>query len=396
MNKMRFLGTSDRKLDRPLRVTMLGLRGFPDVQGGVERHVQNLSCALVDRGCDVEAIMRSPYVVAGLGRKWRNVRVVTLWSPRISGVEAVVHTFFGVLRAAWSRPDILHLHAIGPALFAPLARAMALRVVVTHHSDNYDNPKWNLAGRMALRLGEWAGITYANGYIGVSQFIADRIRRSYGVDIRVIPNGVDAPVKSLTQSVLDELGLTPHRYVLSVARIDPIKRLLDLVSAFARAQSSDWKLVLVGDTYYSSEYAQALAKAVSNVSGVIMLGYQSPAVLAQLYAHAAVFVLPSKHEGNPIALLEALSYGIPAIVSDIPSHRDIDTPLLQRVPVGDIDALSETLRAVFTATAVKRMDATERERFLRKYDWSTIAESTLGVYLNALDETRPSGFGVSR
>jgi glycosyltransferase involved in cell wall biosynthesis len=384
---MRFLRNSESKLDGPLRVTMLGLRGFPDVQGGVERHVQNLSCALVNRGCDVEAIMRSPYVVAGVGRKWRNVRVVPLWAPRVTGVEAVVHTFFGVLRAAWSRPDILHIHAIGPALFAPLARAMGLRVVVTHHSDNYNNPKWNLAGRMLLRLGEWAGTTYANGYISVSQYIADRIQRSHGVEVKVIPNGVDGPVKSPTQSLLNELGLTPHRYALSVARVDPVKRLLDLISAFARARSSDWKLVLVGDTYYSTRYAQAVTEAARNVPGVIMLGYQSPAALAQLYAHAAVFVLPSSHEGNPIALLEALSYGIPAIVSDIPGHRDIDMPSLQRVPVGDIDALSERLSAVFAAPAFKRLDAAERERFSRKHDWSTIAESTLGVYLDALDET---------
>jgi glycosyltransferase involved in cell wall biosynthesis len=387
MNIMSPLRHPDWKLARPLRVTMLGLRGFPDVQGGVERHVQRLSCALVDRGCDVEAIMRSPYVIAGLGRRWCNVRVVPLWAPRVNGLEAVVHTLLGVLRAAWSRPDILHIHAIGPALFAPLARAVGLRVVVTHHSDNYENPKWNLAGRAILRLGEWAGMTYANGYISVSQFIADRIRRSYGVEVKVIPNGVDGPIKPPTQSLLNQLGLTPYRYALSVARIDPIKRLPDLISAFARARSSDWKLVLVGDTYYSNAHAQTVAEAASRVAGVILLGYQNPAALAQLYAHAGVFVLPSNHEGNPIALLEALSYGVPAIVSDIPGHRDIDTPSLQRVPVGDIDALAERLRVVFAAPAVNRMSAAERDRFSRRHDWGTIAETTLGVYLDALDRS---------
>ena len=45
-----------------LRVTMLGLRGFPNVQGGVERHVENLSRELSHLGCSVEAIVRSPYV----------------------------------------------------------------------------------------------------------------------------------------------------------------------------------------------------------------------------------------------------------------------------------------------------------------------------------------------
>ena len=45
-----------------------------------------------------------------------------MWSPRLKGIEALVHTFLGVLRATITRPDILHIHSIGPALFTPLAR----------------------------------------------------------------------------------------------------------------------------------------------------------------------------------------------------------------------------------------------------------------------------------
>jgi hypothetical protein len=63
MNAMTPLPDIVRKPARPLRVTMLGLRGFPDVQGGVEHHVQHLACALANLGCDVEAVMRSPYVM---------------------------------------------------------------------------------------------------------------------------------------------------------------------------------------------------------------------------------------------------------------------------------------------------------------------------------------------
>src|SRR5215475_1501212 len=55
---------------RPLRVTMLGLRGFPNVQGGVENHAQNLSLRLVELGCDVEVIVRSPYVPRASSRTW--------------------------------------------------------------------------------------------------------------------------------------------------------------------------------------------------------------------------------------------------------------------------------------------------------------------------------------
>ena len=132
---------------RALRVTMLGIRGFPNVQGGAEKHVENLACALSDLGCDVEAIVRSGYVAKDQPARWHDIKSTRVWAPRVTGVEAFVHTFLGVLRAARDRPDILHIHAIGPAFFTPLARALGLRVVVTCHSRNYEHKKWGRVGR---------------------------------------------------------------------------------------------------------------------------------------------------------------------------------------------------------------------------------------------------------
>ena len=117
----------------PLRVTMLGLRGVPNVQGGVESHVENLALRLAELGCEVEVIVRSAYVDAASPRTWRGIRLTRLWSPRRSGIETFLHSLLGVLRAGVSRPDILHIHGIGPALFTPLARLLGLRVVQLLH-----------------------------------------------------------------------------------------------------------------------------------------------------------------------------------------------------------------------------------------------------------------------
>ena len=141
----------------PLRIAMFGLRGFPNVQGGVERHVEELSRCLVELGCEVEAMVRSPYMADASLKSWQGVTLRSFWSPRVKGVEALVHTFFGVLRAGWTRPDILHIHCIGPALLAPLARALGLRVVVTHHVLNYENEKWGSAARASCASASWSG-----------------------------------------------------------------------------------------------------------------------------------------------------------------------------------------------------------------------------------------------
>ena len=143
----------------------LGLRGFPNVQGGVETHAENICPLLVELGCDVHVVTRSPYQPRDVGRTWKGVRFHPLWAPRSKRLEAILHTLLGVLYAGLvSRPDVLHIHAIGPAIMSPLARLLGLKVVVTHHGPDYDRQKWGpicqacpatwrAAGHA---LGEWA------------------------------------------------------------------------------------------------------------------------------------------------------------------------------------------------------------------------------------------------
>ena len=94
--------------ERPIRVMMLGLRGCPDVQGGVERHVERLAPLLQRMGCDVEIVARTPYVPQSAPYTWQGMRVTPLACPTQRSLEAAVHTLRGVLYAARARPDILH------------------------------------------------------------------------------------------------------------------------------------------------------------------------------------------------------------------------------------------------------------------------------------------------
>jgi glycosyltransferase involved in cell wall biosynthesis len=401
MNKTVDLGPVDQKQRRALRVTMLGIRGFPDVQGGAEKHVEKLSCELAQLGCRVEAIVRSGYM-ASEARSWRGIGFARLWAPRVTGLEAFVHTFLGVLRAAFCRPDVLHIHAIGPAFFAPLARALGLRVVVTHHVLNYENEKWGAVGRAVLRCGEWAGMAFANGRIAVSAGLAEQMAQAYRVPVSAIANGIDPPQMVHTTATLQAFGLAAERYALSVARIDEQKRQLDLIAAYGRLREPRWKLALVGGADYTGRYARLVAEAAKATPGVVLLGHQSGPALAELYSNAGAFVLASSHEGQPIAVLEAASYGLAMVLSDIPAHREIAMPGSRYVGVGDVAALAAQFEALFTAPKRDRMDEAERVRLMARHDWRGIAKRTLAVYFEALSVTRraavtgePPAAGVS-
>jgi glycosyltransferase involved in cell wall biosynthesis len=364
-----------------MRVTVIGLRGFPNVQGGVETHAEHLFPLLVELGCEVDVITRAPYQSAEIGTQWKGVRFHRLWAPKSKGLEAILHTLLGVLYAALvRRPDVLHIQAIGPALMVPLARLLGLRVVVTHHGPDYDRQKWGCFAKLALQLGERSGMRCSNGRIVISEVIRSLVRRKHGCDSTLIPNGVVLPTMPDSVGALARFGLEPGKYVLLVSRLVPEKRHLDLIEAFQRAALPGWKLAIVGASDHPDAYVRQVLDTSAAISAVACTGLQTGLALRELYSHAGIFVLPSSHEGLPIAMLEALSYGLPVIASDIPANLEVELPAEHYFPLGDVGALAARLKVFADQPLTTEVRELRRKWVSERFDWRDIARRTLAVY----------------
>ncbi|HEV7309714.1 glycosyltransferase family 4 protein [Ensifer sp.] len=359
---------------------MLGLRGIPNVQGGVEKHVEMLASKLLGYGWDVEVVGRSRYLEDRRIYVWNGVDVLPLWAPRRMALEAIVHTFLGVCLAAWRRPDVLHIHAIGPALMTPLARLFGLKVVVTHHGYDYDRQKWGGFARRTLKLGEFFGMRFSNGRVAISKDIAQTMRARHHVGMTLVPNGVAITQPTGGAGALAEFGLTPRRYILLAARLVPEKRQLDLIRAFSRCGLKNIRLVLAGGAEFETVYVKEVRALAQEVPGVVLTGFQSGDRLAELFANAALFVLPSSHEGMPIALLEAMAYGLPVLASDIVANQELDLSPDDYFKLGDIDALAA---GITEKLAAPLNDEEVRERAAHAeatYSWTNVAQRTAAVY----------------
>lgn len=362
----------------------LGLRGFPNVQGGIETHAEHLCPQLSELGCEVTVIVRASYQPRQVGPEWNKVRFHPLWAPRSKALEAVVHTFLGVLYAAVKRPDILHIQGIGPALMTPLARLLGLRVVVTHHGPDYDRQKWGKLAKAALRLGEYCGMHFANRRIAISDVIRTLVRKNHGEECALIPNGVDLPDRHGTVASLDRFGLQPQRYVLLVSRMVPEKRHHDLIAGFALAGLDGWKLALVGGADQPDHYTCSVLEAARKTPDVVCTGFQTGTALKELYEHAGIFVLPSSHEGLPIALLEAMSYGLPAIASAIPANQEINCRDIDYFPVGDVRSLASLLKRRTKEAQEQGRRERLRHFVLERYQWLDVAQRTYAIYADIL------------
>ena len=113
-----------------MRIVVVGTRGIPRIQGGVETHCGQLYPRLAAKGCDVTLFRRSCYVDDDNRiSDYQGVGLIDLYAPRRKALEAIVHTTLAVVRARRLHPDAIHFHAVGPAVAIPLARLLGMKVV---------------------------------------------------------------------------------------------------------------------------------------------------------------------------------------------------------------------------------------------------------------------------
>jgi len=362
-----------------MKVAIVGLRGFPDVQGGVEKHVESLAPLLARKGLEVTVYVRSPYMRHVQGDRWNGVRLRRIWCPVNKFSETLVHTFLSVWAAFFDGHRVIHFQAIGPAFFVPMARLLGMRVVMTHHGCDYQRQKWGRLARAYLRCSEWLGVRFSHRVVVISGSIQRFIKARFDRDTELVPNGVSAfPDDDIRPEALKPFGLTSGRYILHVGRFVPEKRHLDLIEAFARAELPGWKLAFVGAADHEDVYSALVMSHASD--SVRFLGRQKPRELAQLYAQCGMFVLPSSHEGLPIALLEAMSLGAPFVLSDIEPHTELQLPESCYFPLGDTLALAEGIGHLALRPDAGRRWSHWAEWVRLHYDWTSIAERTALIY----------------
>ena len=359
---------------------MIGQKGIPATYGGVERHVEELSVRLVERGHEVIVYTRPHYSATSL-REYRGVRLVSLPSVRSKHLDAISHVALCAAHAAREGVDVMHFHAEGPALLSWVPRLRGCASVVTIHGQDWRRPKWGKGASLALRAGEWMAVHAPHATICVSETLARELSQRYGRPVQFIPNGVSL-IDERDDSILDQFNLEPQRYVLFAARLVPEKGCHYLIEAWRRG-GFDMPLVMAGDSSFSDEYVARL-KAVASAGGgarIVFPGYVYGARLASLFANAALFVLPSNLEGMPIVLLEALGYGTPVLASDIAPNREVLGSFGRTFKAGSVEDLAQSLGECLGDTERLSAQAQRaRDVVRRDYDWDAVASRTIELY----------------
>lgn len=361
--------SSENKQRRGLAV--IGIRGFPGVQGGVESHCEQLIPRLA-RHIPCRVFRRKPYLTAKSQSTIPGVEFKDTSSTRIGGFESVWHTFKSAINLIFSRPEVVNIHNIGPGMFSPLLRMAGLKVVLTYHSPNYEHDKWSAPAKLILRIAEKISLSCANHIIFVSPLqralYSEKIQRKSSA----IPNGIMPIGFDHSTGFLDSHAICPGKYILAVGRLTPEKGFDNLIKAVNRIEDPEYQLVIAGSADHNPDYLTYL-KSLDTNRRTIFTGYTSGSDLAQLYTHASIYVLSSHNEGFPMVLLEAMSHDLPIVATDIPAAHIIPLPQENYCSDHDPDEMSRTISKILENPTKTKYDLTP-------YDWDIIAERTLDVY----------------
>lgn len=370
-----------------MKIAMIGHKRIPSREGGIEIVVAELSKRMAKQGHDVTAYNRKSEHIAGKDfeqgekiKQWQGVKIKWVKTPESSKLNAVVYSFFATLRAAFSRFDIIHFHAEGPASMVILAKLFGKRSVVTIHGLDWQRSKWGGFATKFLKFGERMAAKYADEVIVLSKNVQDYFRQVYGRETVFIPNGISKPDNYEPEIIKSKYGLDKDGYILFLGRLVPEKGVHYLIEAY-KGLNTDKKLVIAGGASHTKEYENELIALASGNEKIVFTGFVQGKELDELYSNAYIYCLPSDLEGMPISLLEAMSYGNCCLTSDIAECSEVCGENAVYFNKGDVQSLKNELEILLNNTErVSELKSSSSEYILSRYDWDKVCNETLKLY----------------
>jgi glycosyltransferase involved in cell wall biosynthesis len=385
-----------------MKIAVIGAKGLPPKQGGIEHYCGELYPRMVAQGHSVDLFARASYTGENWGDSYdyQGVKVIPLQGLAVRGVDAFMTSGLAAMLATGrnAKYDIIHFHALGPSLFTCIPNlASSAKVVVTCQGLDWQRAKWDSFSSNLIHLGEKAAVRFADKIIVVSDALQTYFTQTYNRETVYIPN---APA---SYSDSDQnfgygslLGLQPGRYVLFLGRMVPEKRPDLLVDAFSQLQPNGWKLVLVGGVSDTKSFTSELLAKIAKNPNIVFAGELRGERLAEIMRGAGLFALPSDLEGLPLAMLEAMNEGVPVLASDIPPHQQLigdDRGLL--FTADNLESCRQNLEwAIDNPQILAEMANKGQKHVQTNYSWESITCKTLELYQNLLASVQPEPKGV--
>ncbi|HEX8713174.1 MAG TPA: glycosyltransferase [Terracidiphilus sp.] len=283
-------------------------------------------------------------------------------------------------------PDVVHAHlphAVWLARWSRLFSAVPVQID-TLHTSAAGGPLRRLGYRLSSPLPDRVtAVSHAAARAHVAAGNVDRCK------LAIVPNGVEperwSPDAQRRAAARRELGLTDEFLWLAAGRLEPVKDFPTLLRAMAMLPETA-RLIIAGSGWQQAELTSLCAQ-LGLAGRVRFLGFVHD--LAHWTQAADAFVLSSRWEGLPTALIEASAAGLPAVATDVPGVREVLGPGANEerlAPSGDPAALAHAMHGLMQMPAAARcaIGAGARQFAAEQFSLDSILDSWESFYRGLL------------
>lgn len=357
-----------------MKIVFIGGRGI-HILGGIENYMYNLTRDLTKLGhecvvwcesdhCEVE-MLDGVKVIYHSGPK--NNLICKPWC----GLKATIKTVLGEKHV-----DAIHYNAWPASLWCWIPRLFGIPSMMEGHGLEWQRSKYSPKAQKIMKFMEGFTARLNQHLIMCSEGQVAYFKKEYGKESVCIPGAVTLPEldRSNDSDILVRFGFEPKKYFLFMGRLVQDKNPDYLIKAFRKAKVTGYKLVIAGGNDAMPEYVNGLHELAKDCNDVVFTGPVYGKDKEQLLRNAYCFCLPSTIEGLSIVMMEAASYKLPTIASDIDANKEFlgDDAVYVR-PENEDDLVKAIEYAIEYPEKMQEFVSINYQKILDKYTWDKVA-----------------------
>ena len=376
-------------MSRPLKISIIGTKGYPYVYGGFETLIKELVERLVDRDVEITVYCHKA-LFKERPRFYNKVRLIYIPAIELKSFTQITHSLLSTIHACFRKNDIIFYVNAANGPLGLLTQLFGIKTVINVDGVEWMRPKWKGIG---VKYFYFAAKQSARNFdvVITDAFEMQKIYKElFNVSTKMIAYGSDKLIPQ-DPSILEQWGLKRNEYYLIVGRLIADNN-IDLLIASYLSFNSSKKLVIVGDDVFKKGYSKKI-KHLGDHPSIIFTGYVKDSnLLSALYQHCFVYLHGHEFGGTNPTLIKAMAEGtcIMALHTRFNKEvlRDGEMGILFRKNNGDLARYMREAEISEDSTQswVNEYRDKSKTGISEIYQWDHIADQYYQTFLSLIDE----------
>ena len=365
-------------MNKKIKISIIGTRGYPYVYSGYETFVKELSERLVKKGCDVTVYChRALFIERPKQLNGINLKYIPTIETKI--LSQFIHSFFSIIHACFSNPDVILVVNSANGPFGLITKLFRIPTAINVDGLEWLRPKWKGLGSIYFKWASKMATLFYDQIINDSDEMRKVYLNLFKRNSKVIAYGANIR-KSKNADLINKWNIKQREYYLVIGRLIPDNNADLIIKGFLKSNSNK-KLVIVGDVPYKDSYASDLKNIVDK--RLIFTGYvKDQDILAELYHNCYAYVHGHEFGGTNPTMIKAMAYGCAILALDTVFNQE----MLQKGKFGLF--FKKELFSI-----INKIDYCEKEKLIidklrsesingitKKYEWDYIVDSYIEVF----------------